>query len=76
MNWRTATALVLIVGLMVWVIWDVIAYIRGGNSATISRLLLDTAIWQPGFSLALVFCMGVLVGHLFLPQHVVDPTTP
>ncbi len=58
MSWQTATALV-IVGAFVCIIgYDLFAYARGGNAATISRVCLDTANRYRGF------------GHLFLPQHV------
>jgi len=73
MTWRPVTALVLVGGLLAWIVYDLFAYAIAGNDATISRLLLDTATWQPGVALSLVFAMGVLIGHLFVPQHVYLP---
>jgi hypothetical protein len=64
------TVLVLIAGLLAWIVYDLIAYVRGGNSATISRVMLGTAAKYPVFALAFVFLLGVLTGHLFVPQHV------
>lgn len=69
MNWQSVTALVVtgvIVGLIVY---DLVAFARGGNQATISRVLLDVSKGVGGFALCFVFGLGVLVGHLFLPQR-------
>ena len=38
------------------------------NDATISKLLLWTATYAPITSMVFSFWVGILVGHLFLPQ--------
>lgn len=70
MPWQSWTALALVAGLLLAIIYDVVAYRLGGNDATISRLLLDVSARYCGFALVLAFLFGVLFGHLFLAQHV------
>lgn len=70
MAWPKVTALVIvgiIVGLM---LYDLVVYVRVGNDATISRVVLDVASRSAVFVVCFVFSLGVLVGHLFLPQTV------
>lgn len=73
MTWRLATGLFILALPFAIGIYDVIAYELGGNDATISRQCLTIG----GRTLAFVVCVSVLVGimlgHLFLPQHVAGP---
>ena len=67
MTWAGWTALVVagvIVGLIVY---DLVAFALGGNGATLSRVLLERG-WA--FAVWFVFGLGMLVGHLFLPQSI------
>lgn len=67
---RTWTALTLVAGLFFWVVYDLIAYAFGGSEATYSRLFWEASEAYRGLALCVCFILGVLVGHLFLPQHV------
>jgi hypothetical protein len=68
-TWKQTTALVVVAAILGLIVYDLIAYARGGNPATISRVVLAIGEKSLGFALAFVFALGVLVGHLFLPQH-------
>lgn len=70
MIWREITGLLIIAMIIAIFAYDLIADIFGGNSATISRICLDTFQRYPTFALATVFLFGMLCGHLFVPQHV------
>ncbi len=69
-NWRLITGLVLVVALLSLAAYDLFAEIGVGNSATISKLCLDTADRYRVFMLCVAVLLGILIGHLFLPQHV------
>lgn len=69
MTWVQATALAFVVIVLGSIVWDVIAFSFGGHAATFSTLLLDTADRYRGFALVVAFAVGVLFGHLFLPQR-------
>lgn len=43
---------------------------RGPNDATISKLLLNAAKKYPIVAVAFGIAIGVLLGHLFWPQHI------
>jgi hypothetical protein len=54
---------------VIWIGWDVYAYIAYGNAATESATLFRWAYYAPGVS----FLGGMLAGHLFFPQtQVID----
>lgn len=65
-KWRTGTKAGLIVAFVLGCVYDLIAYTNAGNEATISRVLLGWATDYPIVAIA----FGVLLGHLFAPQHV------
>lgn len=73
MRHQTITALV-IVGLgLLYGIYDIFAYKTWSNKATISRVLLEAnaaSLFGMALAIVLAFTVGVLFGHLFLPQHV------
>lgn len=47
---------------------DVFLYWTGGNSATISWVMLTRRASQPLVALSTCYSFGVLLGHFFLPQ--------
>lgn len=65
MNARHVTIVILIVNLLLLVGWDFLAEARGGDRATISRVLFDAIKAYP----ALAVAVGALIGHLFFSQH-------
>jgi hypothetical protein len=69
MSWKTLTALVIVAVIVGLIVYDLIAYAVGGNPATISRTVLRISQRAGGFGLSVAFALGVLVGHLFLPQR-------
>lgn len=69
MSWQSFTALVVAAVVVGLIVYDLVAYAIGGNDATLSRVLLSRGA---GFALWFVFGLGMLVGHLFLPQRVRD----
>ena len=66
MTWRRATRIFLCCVPVVIGGYDLCAFLAAGDDATISRAMLS--LCGPA-TLAVVFAWGVLVGHLFLPQH-------
>jgi hypothetical protein len=69
-TWRTITAVLIVATILAVACYDLVAYVRVGNEATISRICLETANNYRGFAIGVVFLLGILCGHLFLPQHV------
>lgn len=67
--WKVATLVLLVTTPFVIGAYDLTAYLHGGNDATISRTILDTAREYPLFPLVIGLMVGLLLGHLFLPQH-------
>lgn len=70
MTWRAVTVVVILVAPFVIGAYDLIALLVAGNEVTISRVCLDAAHRRPGLMLCVAFLLGVLCGHLFVPQHV------
>lgn len=68
MTWKLASALAFVTGLVVVIVYDLVAYACGGKEATISDVWLSTASWSRFFVVVSCFAAGVLFGHLFLPQ--------
>jgi hypothetical protein len=51
------------------ILYDLVAYVFGGNEATISRIVLEAGGGNlTGFSLGAAFVVGTLFGHFFWPQ--------
>lgn len=73
MTWQSWTALLLVILLVLVIVYDAVTYALGGNQATISQVCLSIANEYRGFSTIVGFVVGVLFGHLFLPQHVAAP---
>jgi hypothetical protein len=61
----TTKGLLIIAGLFLGV-YDLIVYLRYGDSPTISRVVYDWAKRYPW----IVLLFGMLLGHLFIPQHI------
>lgn len=76
MSWREVTIAVIIAAPLIIGGYDWIAYERAGNSATISRTLLDAARRWPIIGVAFGFGLGLLCGHLFVPQHLTAEKYP
>lgn len=70
MSWQEYTALFILAVFVGVIGYDLFAYVRWGNEATISRVCLETANHYRGFAILAAFAVGVLFGHLFLPQHI------
>lgn len=70
MSWREVTIVVIVVTIVGLSVYDVVVYLIGGNEATISRTLLDGTKEYPIIVVLFSVGFGVLLGHLFLPQHV------
>lgn len=69
MSWRRATAILIAVAVVALGAYDVVAYLRGGVEATISRTVEGWAFRNP----IVPFLVGVLSGHFFWAQ---PPTAP
>jgi uncharacterized membrane protein YuzA (DUF378 family) len=65
MDWRRITRWLLVGVTAALIVWDIVAVVFGGGSATISDVVLDTAKVYP----ILPFALGVVCGHLFWPQE-------
>lgn len=63
------TALVIVAGTLSWVLYDLVAYAATGDPGTLSRVMLRMGEGPTAFAAAVVFLLGVLTGHLFLPQR-------
>lgn len=74
-DWRTISTWTIILVPILWAFYDLIAYWRSGNEATISRVMLETSRRYTLFALVIVFIFGLLCGHLFVPQHIVEGTS-
>lgn len=68
--WRTVSVVVIIAAPFLIGAYDLIAYRAAGNEATISRVCLDTAQRYPALMVCIGVLFGILLGHLFVPQHV------
>lgn len=64
MNIKKITKLIVLLFIALILIYDVYAYIKGGQVATISYLIITD--WSKNYS-AFTFAIGFLMGHLFWP---------
>jgi hypothetical protein len=55
------TRIVVIAGTLGFLLWDLLAYLRGGVSATESTFIITMAKKYP----SIPFALGILMGHLF-----------
>jgi hypothetical protein len=67
---RVITVAVILLAAPVILGIDYLLYLAGGNRATISRTLLDFSKRWPIVPLLFGVGTGILLGHLFVPQHV------
>lgn len=66
---KLITKALILVTPVIWIGYDLYAFFHSGNSATESATLFRWSFRAPG----LAFLIGVLCGHLFMPQtQVVD----
>ena len=69
MSKGTITKVIVLATPVLWIAWDLYAYLTDGNSATESATIYRWAFHAPGVA----FLFGVLCGHLFVPQsEVID----
>ena len=68
MTTRQVTILLLVLGVAVWIGWDIVAAMNATAGDTISEVMLGWAKHSP----IVPFTLGVVVGHLFWPQRRVD----
>lgn len=70
MTWVQATALVIVLVIVGWLAYDLLAFAFGGVGATISSVVLDWADDRRGVAIVVALVIGILIGHLFLPQRI------
>jgi len=70
-NLRRITQVGVIATAVLWIGWDVVAYLWGGNESTISRVITDASRDWPIIPLL----VGIVLGHLFFSQTL-PPRTP
>ena len=68
---RRITQVGVIATTVLWIGWDVVAYLWGGNESTISRVITDASRDWPIIPLL----VGIVLGHLFFSQTL-PPRTP
>ena len=69
------TKILLVTNILFLILYDIVTYKVDGNPATISRVTLEFASKYPYLGVPLVggillLGIGILIGHLFFPQHV------
>lgn len=68
MTWKKRTFIVLIViavGFLGVVVYDIIAQVKGGSEATISSMIIKESYDFPFMVYSLGLINGILIGHLF-----------
>lgn len=63
-----SSCLLAIISLISLLTYDLIVYFKGGNEATLSKVILDTSKDWPIIPLLIGLLFGLLSGHLFWPQ--------
>ena len=63
--WQLASVCVILASPVLIGGYDLVAFLRSGNSATISRISLETAREYPLFQWMVCFLFGLLCAHLF-----------
>lgn len=56
------TALFIVVSVVIWIVYDIYAIVKGGVKATISAVITEFSWYSPSLPLA----VGCLIGHWFL----------
>lgn len=70
---KTVTALLIVGAIVLLIVYDLVVYAFFGSDPTISRTCYNAArasASSKAFVMGFVFALGVLAGHIFLPQHV------
>jgi hypothetical protein len=65
MTAETITQIIILGSPLVWIAWDVYAYLKDGNATTESANIWKWSVRLPGIALL----VGILVGHLFFQLH-------
>lgn len=71
------TKILIVANIVIAILYDILTYKIDGNEATISRVTLHFASKYPILGVPLIggvllLLSGILIGHLFFPQHVKD----
>lgn len=64
--WQVASAAVILATPVLVGVYDLVAYLRAGDPATISRVSLQTAAEYPPFKWCLCLLFGAFLAHLFV----------
>lgn len=62
--WVAVTKALLVALVLALAVYDIVAYLRGGVRATISRIVLSWATRWP----VVVLALGIVLGHVLWPQ--------
>jgi hypothetical protein len=66
---RVLTQILILATVVVWILYDIFAFLHWGNPSTISAVSIRYVTYVPGIA----FAFGVLVGHIFFNLR--DPIT-
>jgi hypothetical protein len=58
---QETTEVLILATFLIWIIYDIFAYLKGGNAYTESWQLWKWGYYAPGFCVL----FGILLGHLF-----------
>lgn len=64
MSLKTITQIIFLAVCFLLIVWDLIAFYRGGTKATESNFVWTLAKRFP----SIPFCFGVIMGHFFFTQ--------
>ena len=65
---KLVSQFMLVATLIIWLLWDIVAYSQGGQGATLSVIITDFYYYSPSLGLF----AGILIDHWFLPQFKSD----
>lgn len=68
MNARQISGIIILATFVIWVVWDVYAFIKGGAGSTLSVVITDFSYYSP----ALPLIIGMLIDHWFIPEFKPD----
>lgn len=63
MNFRPITRWIMLSVIAALIVWDVLAYLIGGNNSTISVIITDWSYYSPWIP----YLFGLMCGHFFFP---------
>lgn len=65
---RMISGIIILSTFIIWIVWDVYAFIHGGEAATLSVIITDFSYYSP----ALPLIIGMLIDHWFIPEFKPD----